>query len=44
MSTGAIVVLKDDHQEIRRLFREFAAAGDGAEDIRGRVARRSSRP
>src|SRR4051794_29745335 len=30
MSTDAIVLLKDDHKEIRRLFREFQAAGDGA--------------
>jgi hemerythrin-like domain-containing protein len=30
MSTDAIVLLKEDHKEIRRLFREFQAAGDGA--------------
>jgi hypothetical protein len=38
MSTDAIVLLTDDHKEIRRLFREFAAAGDGAEDVKGRIA------
>lgn len=30
MSTDAIVLLKDDHQEIRRLFRAFENAGSGA--------------
>ncbi len=30
MSTDAIVILKDDHKEIRRLFRAFTAAGDHA--------------
>jgi hemerythrin superfamily protein len=30
MSSDAIVVLKADHKEIRRLFREFQAAGDQA--------------
>ncbi|MFB7664031.1 hemerythrin domain-containing protein [Kitasatospora sp. NPDC056138] len=30
MSTDAIVVLKEDHKEIRRLFREFEAAGEDA--------------
>ncbi len=30
MSTDAIVVLKDDHKEIRRVFREFQAAGEDA--------------
>jgi hemerythrin superfamily protein len=28
MSTDAIVLLKDDHKEIKRLFREFGKAGD----------------
>src|ERR1700748_2629998 len=28
MSSDAIVLLKADHKEIRRLFREFQAAGD----------------
>ncbi len=30
MSTDAIVLLKDDHKEVRRLFRAFEAAGDDA--------------
>ena len=30
MSTDAIVVLKDDHQQIRKLFREFRGAGEKA--------------
>ena len=30
MSSDAIVMLKADHKEIRRLFREFQAAGDRA--------------
>ena len=30
MSSDAIVMLKADHKEIRRLFREFQAAGDKA--------------
>ncbi len=30
MSTDAIVVLRDDHKEIRKLFNAFEAAGDGA--------------
>jgi len=30
MSSDAIVLLKADHKEIRRLFREFRAAGDKA--------------
>src|SRR5689334_12968011 len=30
MSTDAIVILKDEHQQIRRVFREFEKAGDRA--------------
>jgi hemerythrin-like domain-containing protein len=30
MSTDAIVLLKDDHKEIKRLFRDFQAAGEDA--------------
>jgi hemerythrin-like domain-containing protein len=30
MSSDAIVLLKSDHKEMRRLFREFRAAGDRA--------------
>lgn len=31
MSTDAIVILKDDHKEIKKLFRQFEEAGEGAE-------------
>jgi len=37
MSTDAIVVLKEDHKEIRRLFREFEKAGDRAEARKGKL-------
>ncbi len=37
MPSDAIVLLKADHKEIRRLFREFQAAGDGAVKKKGRV-------
>ena len=30
MSTDAIVILKNDHQEIRKLFKRFEKAGDNA--------------
>ncbi len=35
MSTDAIVVLKKDHQEIRRLFRQFQSAGEDATRRKG---------
>ena len=38
MSTDAIVLLKEDHQEIRRLFRDFKKAGDGAEKRKAQLA------
>lgn len=37
MSTDAIVLLKADHKEIRRLFREFQSAGDRAVKTKGRL-------
>jgi hemerythrin superfamily protein len=37
MSTDAIVMLKKDHKEISRLFRQFEAAGDGATQTKGRI-------
>ncbi|HEY0487251.1 MAG TPA: hemerythrin domain-containing protein [Mycobacteriales bacterium] len=37
MSTDAIVVLRDDHKEIRRLFREFQQAGENATVTKGRI-------
>src|SRR3954469_8083816 len=36
-SSDAIVHLKDDHKEIRRLFREFEKAGDDAHTAQGRL-------
>src|SRR5687768_8444529 len=37
MSTDAIVLLKQDHKEIRRLFREFQQAGDDATARKGKL-------
>jgi hemerythrin superfamily protein len=37
MTSDAIVLLKDDHKEIRRLFREFQGAGDKAVKKKGRL-------
>jgi hemerythrin superfamily protein len=37
MSTDAIVVLKKDHQEIRKLFRKFESAGDAATSRKGSI-------
>lgn len=43
MSTDAIVVLKEDHKTVKRLFKEFQSTGDGAKrrkaDIVGRILR-----
>jgi len=38
MSTDAIVLLKDDHKEIKRLFREFEQAGERATKTKGATA------
>ena len=38
VSTDAIVILRDDHKEIRRLFRAFQAAGEGAKAEQQRLA------
>jgi hemerythrin-like domain-containing protein len=38
MSTDAIVLLKDDHKQIKRLFREFEQAGERATKTRGSIA------
>lgn len=40
MSTDAIVLLKKDHQDIRRLFREFQSAGEGATQRKGQLVDR----
>jgi hemerythrin superfamily protein len=36
-STDAIVLLKEDHKEIRRAFERFEKAGDSAEKTKGKV-------
>lgn len=40
MSKDAIVLLKEDHKEMRRLFREYEKAGEGAEATKERVAKK----
>jgi hemerythrin superfamily protein len=37
MSTDAIVMLKDDHREVKRLFRKFQQAGSNAKAEKGRI-------
>lgn len=37
MTTDAIVLLKDDHKEIRKLFRNFRNAGPNADVQKGRI-------
>ena len=37
MSTDAIVLLKDDHKHIRRLFRDFQGAGENATKTKANV-------
>jgi len=37
MSNDAIVMLREDHQEVRRLFREFERAGEDDEKALGRI-------
>jgi hemerythrin superfamily protein len=37
MSTDAIVLLKDDHKTIKRLFKEFQNAGEDATQTKGRL-------
>jgi hemerythrin-like domain-containing protein len=40
MSTDAIVLLKDEHKEIRKAFRAFEGAGDEAHAAKGRIVDR----
>ena len=40
MSTDAIVILKNDHQQIRKLFRDFQGAGENATATKGKIAMR----
>ena len=37
MSTDAIVLLKNDHKDIKKLFTQFQKAGDGAEKTKGKL-------
>jgi hemerythrin superfamily protein len=36
-STDALVLLREDHRTIRKLFKEFQSAGDRAVSLRGRL-------
>ncbi|MDT4907701.1 MAG: hypothetical protein QOI69_942 [Pseudonocardiales bacterium] len=40
MSSDAIVLLKNDHKEIRRLFSQFERAGDNAEATKGALVKK----
>ena len=40
MSTDAIVLLKNDHKEIRKVFTDFEKAGDNAQATKGRLVRK----
>ena len=40
MSTDAIVLLKQDHQQIRKAFRDFEKAGEGARKEKGQLVKR----
>lgn len=40
MSTDAIVILKNDHQEIRKVFKQFQAAGENAHKQKGKLVDR----
>ena len=37
MSTDAIVMLKSDHKEVRKVFRDFKNAGDNAHATKGKL-------
>ena len=40
MSTDAIVLLKQDHKEVRRVFKEFQKAGPNAQKTKGKLVDR----
>jgi hemerythrin-like domain-containing protein len=40
MSTDAIVMLKDDHQKIRKAFKDFEKAGENAHATKGKIVDR----
>jgi hemerythrin-like domain-containing protein len=37
MSNDAIVLLKDDHKQVRKVFRDFQSAGEDATDRKGQL-------
>jgi len=37
MSNDAIVLLKDDHKQVRKVFRDFQSAGEDATERKGRL-------
>ena len=39
MSTDAIVLLKNDHKEIRKLFKQFQSAGENAVQRKGEIVK-----
>jgi hemerythrin-like domain-containing protein len=39
MSTDAIVMLKNDHKEMRRLFKQFESAGEDATERKGEIVK-----
>ena len=40
MSNDALVLLRDDHKEMRKVFRQFQAAGDNATATKGRLVKK----
>ncbi|PZS24716.1 MAG: hemerythrin [Pseudonocardiales bacterium] len=40
MSTDAIVLLKNDHKEVRRLFTQFEKAGENAQATKGQLVKK----
>ena len=40
MSTDAIVLLKNDHKQVRKLFRDFKNAGENAHATKGKLVNR----
>ena len=40
MSNDAIVLLKDDHQQVRKVFRDFESAGEDATERKGKLVER----
>ena len=40
MSTDAIVLLKNDHKEIKKAFRDFESAGENAQQRKGQIVDR----